>query len=461
MSDHPFAPPETQEPPCSLQRVLVTGGIGVVFTITAFVLGIASGAPSRTFDPHWMDGPRVILAAIGVVLAGSAVSMRPRDWLSWLPLGVAGLLCYGVGTQPPEEIKWMVLKPIRTWYGAVPNSWDSVQLLGGVIGVVAFIAAGFTKLPIRAVLVLTFALMAFYVSGVITSILSPPATPVLVEEYWRQFSRYHSQFLYINNAYHFYSPEPGPPSELWICLKYEPLEGEPSKPDEIENDPDTEWVSLPRRNRDSMDPLRLSFYRRIALIDVVAQIQLNYTPLFPEELQKTNTRRLADLGRIPKGSIPDNAQFLPPQDFVIRNTLPSYAMHFAKRYGRPGRKVASVKIYRALHEVLTMERFRTMNMPTMNLTNPGAFKWHEDHPVVGKPYRLSPYYPTLYNPYFQGEFDTNGKLMNPTDPELYWMIPILDLKTYEPNDKPVMKSEYDRYFTDYVSVHAGSKRPKE
>ena len=78
--------------------------------------------------------------------------------------------------------------------------------------------------------------------------------------------------------------------------------------------------------------------------------------------------------------------------------------------------------------------------------------------VVG----MSPYNPTLYLPYFQGEFDGHGRLVDPTDPLLYWLVPIT-------NDRqlPASKAEYrqaggfSRYFTDYASRHAGCPRPTE
>ena len=458
MSDHPFAPPETSEPPGPRSRTLVIGSVGVALTLTAFVFGVATGAPSRNFDVHWADGPRVIISVLGVLLAGCAVSMRPKDWLSWMPLAAAGLLCYGVGTQPPDEIKWMVLKEIRSWYGAVPNSWDSIQFLGGVIGVISLIAAVFTVLPAKWMLIAIFGLLAFFTSGIIASVLSPPATPFLVEEYWRRYSRYHSQFLYINNAYHFYSPEPGPPSELWICLKYAPKDGQK---EEVDEGPDTDWVRLPDRMRDTMDPLRLSYFRRIALVDQVAQIQVGYNPIFTEEVQKANERRMRDLARIPKGpNMADNAQYLPPQDPVIRQTLPSFTNHFAKRFGKPGRTVASVRVYRVLHEVLSIERSRSMPQTDVDTNNPGAFSWKDDKKQP-KLLRMNPYSPMLYNPYYQGEYDLQGHLLDPTDPELYWLVPIIDRKIKLENDKPIPPKEFDRYFIDYVSIHAGSKRPKE
>lgn len=456
MSEHPFAPPETSEPPGSRFKMLVTGGAGVVLTLAAFVIGRATAAPTATFDYHWADGPRVLLATLGMILAGCAVTVRHRDWLAWMPMALAGLISYGIGTQPPAEISWMVLKPIRNWYSAMPNSWDSIQFLYGVIGAVSFVAAIFTLLPTRVVLSLIFGMLCFYGSGILNSVLSPPATPFLVEEYWRRVSRFHSQFLYINNAYHFYSPEPGPPSELWVCLKYEPL-----STSEDNEEQDSDWIKMPDRARDTMDPLRLSYFRRIALVDQVAQIQLNYTPIFPDEMQKSNARRMNDLARIPKDpNVSDSAQYLPPQDQVVRMTLPSYVKHFAKRFGKPGRTVKSVKVYRTLHEVLPLERTRAVPLPVIDLNKPGEFHWSE---VKQKPKTIYiwPYDWALYHPYYQGEYDLNGKLLDPTDPELYWAVPIVDRKVRTAEDTQVSPKDFDRYYIDYVSIHAGSKRPKE
>ena len=35
-----------------------------------------------------------------------------------------------------------------------------------------------------------------------------------------------------------------------------------------------------------------------------------------------------------------------------------------------------------------------------------------------------PYNASLYMPYYQGAFDKDGKLIDPTDPMLYWLVPI-------------------------------------
>jgi hypothetical protein len=64
-------------------------------------------------------------------------------------------------------------------------------------------------------------------------------------------------------------------------------------------------------------------------------------------------------------------------------------------------------------------------------------------------------------PYFVGDFDPSGKLRDPGDPMLYWLVPIrrrteagLSVKDFS---KPVKTlRDYKHLFDDYVAVHAGS-----
>jgi hypothetical protein len=51
---------------------------------------------------------------------------------------------------------------------------------------------------------------------------------------------------------------------------------------------------------------------------------------------------------------------------------------------------------------------------------------------------ISPYHPSLYQPYYLGEFDSEGNLLKMNDPLLYWLLPIrfkegaaVDQKNYE------------------------------
>ena len=122
---------ELHEPPVPTHRVLIVGLVGVGFLVAAFILGLVTGAPRRGFDPHSADGPRALLAAIGLLIAGCAVSMRPSWYGGWLCAAVAGLLGYGLGGPKPHGTEWYVSPP-RDWFAGVPNSWDSIQLFFGV-----------------------------------------------------------------------------------------------------------------------------------------------------------------------------------------------------------------------------------------------------------------------------------------------------------------------------------------
>jgi hypothetical protein len=66
-------------------------------------------------------------------------------------------------------------------------------------------------------------------------------------------------------------------------------------------------------------------------------------------------------------------------------------------------------------------------------------------------------------PYFQGKFTRDGRLINPADPMLYWLVPISPVPGREevPLDYEAYKKNggFQYYFTDYVSRHAGCERP--
>jgi hypothetical protein len=62
-----------------------------------------------------------------------------------------------------------------------------------------------------------------------------------------------------------------------------------------------------------------------------------------------------------------------------------------------------------------------------------------------------PYDKSSYLPFFVGEYDTDGKLVNPFDPMLFWVVPIIKTKSIDPaTGKEVVR--YD----NYMIGHAGS-----
>jgi len=437
MTVHTQPPADLHEPPPPTSRVLTVGLIGVGLTVAAFVFGLATGAPLRGFDPHWADGPRALLASIGLLIAGCAVSMRPGWYGGWLCGAAAGLIGYGAGSPPPAGTEWYLVPP-RDWFAGVPNAWDSVQLFFGVAGAIGLIGAAWTRLPRRLVLGLILAGVAFHFVGILSAITSPPPTPPVTDQYWRRVAREYLMFAYMNNAYQFYSPDPGPASEIWACIEYR-------RPGAADNDPDAEkecvWVYTPRRNRDYKDPLGLSLYRRLSLSENGAQYYRGgYFPP-PREADLIEQRRQS-VARIPRYGRPE-LQRLVSTDLVSRHVMPSYVRHLAKSNARDGWEVRGVKVYRTEHTIVTPEQFVGFD----SVSNSRVAPWR-------------PYNGSTYMPYYQGDFGPAGNLKDSQDPMLYWLVPIVPLRT-----PPLSASEYQKtggfnsYFTDYVSAHAGCPRP--
>ena len=72
---------------------------------------------------------------------------------------------------------------------------------------------------VRYVLILCGALYHF--SSILVSTTSPDPTPWLVNQLGQRVYSSYQQFAYLRNAYHFYSPEPGPASLLFTLVTYE------------------------------------------------------------------------------------------------------------------------------------------------------------------------------------------------------------------------------------------------
>jgi hypothetical protein len=93
-----------------------------------------------------------------------------------------------------------------------------------------------------------------------------------------------------------------------------------------------------------------------------------------------------------------------------------------------------VKIFRVEHRVLPAQAFLNRYDENGNKLESGN----------------DPYHPVTYRPYYYGEFNPKGELINPVDPMLYWLVPIVP-------KKPLNESDPD--YTDYMSDYAGAKFP--
>jgi len=375
--------------------------IGVGMNAVAAVLGVAvglSGPPPDTLTPV-----QVFLVFVGIVTTGAAVSMRADLWWAWGLFGVAALLG-SVG---------------------LPASWDSFQLFFnaltavGLVGVVLCLSS-----PGWRVAIITVGLL-FHFSGIFAATTSPPPQPWIVEQAWTRVYHPYLNFIYMRNAYHFYSPDPGPASLLAFFLKTETGTDADGK-----KQYKTRWVVLPKRPDDLRDPLGLGYYRRLSLTEQVARPS-NQGAADQFEKSEMWGRRSGAARTIPFHPV-DAAvsQYRLPSSEVIRYILPSYASHIIldETSGKDEAARTTVKIYRLEHSTTTADQFR------LKLPN-GEYG--------------SPYHPGTYRPYFMGEFDVHGNLIDPQSELLYWLVPII------PRILPPTGNEAkEKGYFDYLSVHA-------
>jgi len=342
-----------------------------------------------------------------VVTAGSAVSMRADLWWVWL-LGAAAA---GLGVV------------------GLPASWDSFHALFRVVAVLAAAGAALSAASWPVRVAASVAAVLFHFSGVFSAATSPPPRPWLTEQMFTRVYNPYLQFIYMRNAYQFYSPNPGPASILAFLIKTET--GTEKLPDGQERKLyKTQWVVMPRRPADIRDPLGLSYYRRLSLTQQVASANSAFAiPTDGDEKRRLFGDREAATATIPYYPfyvVPYANQFAIPNPEVIRFVLPSYASHVVMEHAYQDAAKTTVKVYRLDHQTLAADHMQR-KLP------------NGEYP--------SPYHPGTYRPYYLGEFNARGDLVNPKDPLLYWLLPVLP-RFPGPGD-PVRKT-----YTDYLSAHA-------
>ena len=323
----------------------------------AVILGLAN-ALVAAFCLWALGIATMPLVFLGMLAAGSAVAIRPASPLVLHFAAVAGLFC-ALGT---------------------PRSWDTAQLLISLMTVVAFVAAVLMLLPrvIRRTAVSLLILVHF--GGILTAVTTVPPQPMLSMFVWTYVYRPYLEFMHLNNAYHFYSPEPGPGTLVWFYVKYE--------------DGSARWFKIPNR---ADNPVTLEYQRRLSLVEGVNQMALNVTP--SDELGQMRMRAGLQDKVPPHPEMSAAMQYRPPNQFsrIMLKTYARYAAKSVKHDTNPECKVTGVRIYRIIHKLM----------------RPIDVMEHED-----------PEEPWTYYPFYQGEFTAEGNLKDPDSPYLDWMIPI-------------------------------------
>jgi hypothetical protein len=408
---------------CGLVAVVIGAIVG------NFADSIHSDIDDPMFDPMFgangvWAAARLIFTVGGMIAVGFAVSLRPKA----LMLALA------------------TLTGIVARYGdAFHADWDSARMLAGfgmvvagagaiILGGPELIASLFSKpgwiRPLRRFAV--SALLFFQFGSLCVAVTAPGAQPWIGAELAERVYRPYQQCVYLTNAYHFYSPEPGPAYMLWFCIYYD--NDEQGKAETAE----ARWVTLPNRPGDMKDPLSITYYRRLSV--TATAFSPSQVQSIPDDV--TRARILRTQG---KSGIPLHPQFMPlqnqyllPQDQVRYHMLPAFVQHLAKsqeaQHGDPNVKIKWIKVYMVEHRILT----------------PADLE-------IGMDFYDAP----TYKPFFMGEFDVNGKLRDPNDAMLYWMVPILFVPKHPPVPDYYTPKNHPEEFKlfDGVETHSGFKAP--
>ncbi len=325
-----------------------------------------------------------------------------------------------------------------------PNSWDTIRMALAVCAGVALVAAPLV-LASTAVRRWTISvLVVLHFSAIVNATLSAPPTPWIIMQMWVRLYRPYLEFMYLNNAYHFYAPEPGPASYLWCRLIYK-KEGAEDQGD---------WYKVPtvdEKTGRQMHLVALEYQRYLSLLTNIEQTESvsfineatqQFYPFF--DVRRRCAAGVPIVGQEnPTLVVPFHPlvatlqQYSRPND-TARRLLASYVRHVAHAKAQhpdpklKGYELRWIKVYKVRHEIPPSDFYA---------------KW--DPP-------LAPNDPILYRPFYLGRYNLEGELFDAPvynahgaqvagDPYLFWMLPILR------DDKTGITQ-------DYARLHAGDPK---
>lgn len=381
----------------SLAYSLALRGLGALARAWPLVIAsVVAVGLGWAFTPTGAVAPRALFLFLGVLLAGIAVSRRLQ----------AG------GQSFEERAESAALLAVASLVAllarvACDSEWGSAQTFLSVLFAVGLFGSALVLLPRLARRIVAVLLVFFHFGGILTAVTAiqprDQPSPWLSVQIFNRVYRPYLTFMYLTNAYHFYSPDPGPPSLLWFRVNFK--------------DDTYRWVKLPVRTE---SPIALHYQRFLALAEStnLPMPRPPFTEAEKAEYERAmgvkydhdtwediyQRRQLGATGArgidIPVDLAP-NQQYSEPQDYA-KLLIASYARHVARTQDKP---VKSVRVYRVTHRLIS----------------PGEY-------AEG----FSPLRKTFYSPIYVGMFDTDGNLMDPKDPLLYWYIPIVNVQADYP-----------------------------
>ncbi len=366
-----------------------------------------------------------------LVLPGQNVVL----WLLIVPLSIAGLqvICArlrdGEVSRGEEASALLTLSALVCFVCARALDHGDLRYLENVtlrVFLAALMLAALVAAPLMVVpqnirrAVVSF-LVLFHFGGICTAGLAAPPTPWAVAQLWSRIYRPYLEFMYLNNAYHFYAPEPGPNSYVWFRITYtHPA----TKRDEVH------WLKIPKVDDEGFPqyPVALIYQRMLSLTQNVDNVD-GLTPneeIYRRRKYHTPAAEIIVGVKQPELRIPMHPgkpelwQFRRP-NMMSKYFLRAYVRHVATLPHPDPDKAdwtfKSVKVYRVVHEIAVPSEFiRGMKDP---------LDWEN------------------YTPVYMGDFNADGQLQNPDEPFLYWMLPM------------VRKSPRSNFIRSYMHKHAG------
>jgi hypothetical protein len=349
---------------------------------------------------------RVALLGAGLLLAGIAVQQRFKScrWDLESRLETAALLTFA-------GVAGLLA------YLGMARAWDSGHLFLITLIGVCLAAALLVMLPSAPRKILLSLWIVYHFGGIFVATTNQDPTgsqaPWMANKLWEYVYRPYLGFLWMNNAYHFYSPNPGPPELMWFRIEY--------------SDEQVRWVNLPERDK---SPVPLHYTRMIAMATSTSNppMPLNLVPdLAVKQMRRNAAGRIKGIPELkPTDLLP--FQYQEP-NFLGKVYASSYIRHIAHAYphpdGKPEATVKAVKLYRVVHDMLSPQQLADGESP-LDLR--------------------------LYRPYFLGEFKPDGSFTEDGahDPFLYWLLPM----DYDPSRPPGQE------LINSLDIHAGRKSPR-
>jgi hypothetical protein len=373
---------------------------GVVFSLLAGVLNLAAGESLVVLRGLALFASFLcVIGMVSVQLQITGWSFEERTRSSGFVLG-ASLVC------------------LFNLY-CMDESWDTLIMAVKVMIAIGLFGCSIILLPTILRKIAISVLMLVHFTAILTAVtcVAPPggAPPWISFQLWSRVFRPYLYFFYLNNAYHFYSPEPGPAQLLWFYVKFE--------------DGSAEWLHVPDRD----DYFTRQEYQRMLSLTESANW---YGSPFVSEVEIENRLRSRNTAaNLFSPTITPCQEGLAHSQYLKlgayqRQMTASFARYVARHYQSKKHTeapVKSVKVYRVTHIIV------------------------EGPDMADK---LDPNFPNMFWPYYHGEFDRDGNLLDPDDPFLYWLIPY-DLKA-KPNRKinPEKFRPEDVDVVDQVEIHA-------